>query len=77
MFDCDYCDKPVPMQDRYVAATPRPSDPTELVAVLWTCGPCGRAGKLTSPQEIEAISDGITGEGPVVAGYEAIRWISV
>lgn len=76
MFDCDYCGKNVPMETRWAAVLPRPSDPTELVAVLWTCGPCGAAGKLTSPQEIEAISNGIMGEGPVVAGYEAIRYIS-
>ena len=77
MFDCDYCGAEVPMQDRYVAAMPRPSDPTELCAVLWTCAPCGIAGGLTSPQDIDAISDGITGEGPVVPGYEAIQFISV
>lgn len=36
-FKCDTCDKEHPLADRVVVALPRPSDPSELCAVLYTC----------------------------------------
>lgn len=34
---CDVCQKEVARKDRVIVALPRPSDPSELCAVLWTC----------------------------------------
>ena len=77
MTECDYCEAEFNHADRWVAALRRPSDPTELVAVMWACPPCGEANGLTSPDQITAIEDGITGEGPAVPGYEGIYFITV
>jgi hypothetical protein len=37
---CDCCQAEFKFSQRRVAATPRPSDPTEIVAVMWGCGIC-------------------------------------
>lgn len=53
-FTCDICDKEFPPQDRRYVIQPRPSDPTELVAVMWTCPTCApQMGALTG-EECEA-----------------------
>lgn len=38
-FECDGCGERVRHADRYSVLMPRPSDPTDVVAILWT-GPC-------------------------------------
>lgn len=40
-FECDTCKVKFPLRDRWAHLTPRPSDPTELVAVMWLCDTCG------------------------------------
>lgn len=35
--ECDVCGKEVARKNRVIVALPRPSDPSELCAVLWTC----------------------------------------
>ena len=37
---CDLCDKPLPPEDRIVSRRPRPSDPSEMVAIMWACEEC-------------------------------------
>jgi hypothetical protein len=74
--ECDYCEAEFPMQDRWVAAMRRPSDPSELVAVMWACPPCGEANGLQSPEVIDAIERGIE-DGEAVPGYEGIYFITV
>lgn len=51
-FDCDFCGRKHPHHDRVVAATPRPSDPLELVAVMWGCGNIG-CGSVELPTATE------------------------
>ena len=36
-FTCDHCQKEVPVNERVCVCLPRPSDPSELCAVLWCC----------------------------------------
>jgi hypothetical protein len=36
-FSCDNCQKEVDVCDRVAVCLPRPSDPTELCAVMWMC----------------------------------------
>ena len=50
---CDFCDTRFPVSERRVVALPRPSDPSELVAVMWGCGSCEHSRDLPTPVEIE------------------------
>ncbi len=75
--NCDFCDEVYLISDRWVAALRRPSDPTELVAVMWGCPTCGPEHGLLSAEAVDAIELGMTGEGPVVPGYEGLLFISV
>lgn len=34
---CDTCEREIDVHDRVCVALPRPSDPSELCAVLWCC----------------------------------------
>lgn len=50
---CDNCNAEYPFHARHVATMVRPSDPSELVAVLAFCPPCGRRANLPTPAQIE------------------------
>ena len=39
-FECDICGDDNSVDDIYYCTTPRPSDQTELVAVMWICKEC-------------------------------------
>lgn len=41
MFECDGCQAQVDDDEKYVVRLPRPSDPTDMCAVLWFCTECG------------------------------------
>ena len=57
-FVCDFCQAAHPHYDRVVVALPRPSDPDELVAVMWGCGLCEASIDLPSATEvIKAVTD--------------------
>jgi predicted RNA-binding Zn-ribbon protein involved in translation (DUF1610 family) len=59
MDNCDECGKEFPIADRYVAVKERPSDPRELVAVMWFCPECGKEqGLQTAGQVTEAVEKG-------------------
>lgn len=53
METCDDCGREYPWHARHVAVMPRPSDPSELVAVLAFCPPCGRKGSHPTPATLE------------------------
>jgi hypothetical protein len=38
---CDRCDRAIQYNERRIVAKPRPSDPTELVALSFLCEKCG------------------------------------
>ena len=60
-FECDFCSRSHPHHDRVVVAMPRPSDPAELVAVMWGCGNCESSFELPSANSIfDAVEE--TGE---------------
>jgi hypothetical protein len=42
-FTCDFCMAETYHTSRWEHRVLRPSDPTELVAVLWLCEPCGES----------------------------------
>jgi hypothetical protein len=54
---CDFCDAETPFASRWAHLTPRPSDPTEVVATLWTCPPCGEQHGLIAVTEAERLFD--------------------
>lgn len=54
---CDNCGTPLPVEDRWVVRTPRPSCPQEWTAILWLCEGC-------------ALGDGPEGDGPGSAHQE-------
>jgi hypothetical protein len=39
-FTCDVCDKDTPPGERHIVRVPRPSDPSDLCGVMWTCPAC-------------------------------------
>ena len=51
-FVCDFCEVRHPMDLRHVVALPRPSDPDELVAVMWGCGACKESTDLPLASDI-------------------------
>lgn len=53
MTECDFCFAQFPEHERTVAATPRPSDPSELCAVMWGCGKCEHSKELPTPAALE------------------------
>lgn len=64
MATCDYCEVEFDLGDRHVAALPRPSDPSEIVAVMWACPSCGVTEKLpTAKAVIEAVESGKEWDG--------------
>ena len=52
MTTCDFCDAEFAEADRRVAHDRRPSDPTEVVALMWACPPCGTSLELPTPAEL-------------------------
>ena len=52
MDKCDFCEAEYFQQDRRVVALPRPSDPTELCAVMWGCGKCPHTQELPTAVEV-------------------------
>ena len=71
-FVCDYCNRSHPTHDRVVVALPRPSDPDELVAVMWGCGLCEDSVMLPSATEVtEAIEETQMWQGT------AYLWVTV
>lgn len=50
---CGACHRPYPWDARHVAVMSRPTDPTELCAILATCPPCGREMSLPTPATLE------------------------
>lgn len=58
MEHCDFCDGTFDMQDRRVVAQRRPSDPTEIVAVMWACPGCGDEHNLpTADALVNAVEE--------------------
>ena len=56
---CDRCEIEFKMEERHVSALPRPSNPSEIVAVLWYCPECGKKDGLPTAKEIvEAVEEG-------------------
>jgi len=53
MTTCDFCFTTFPAHERTVVAMPRPSDPSELCAVMWGCGKCPNSKELPTPARIE------------------------
>lgn len=53
MTTCDFCFTTFPAHERTVAAMTRPSDPTELCAVMWGCGECESSKDLPTPASLE------------------------
>jgi hypothetical protein len=51
---CDTCGVTFATSERHVAIQPRPSDPSELCAVMWACPPCGRELGWPTPEDVEA-----------------------
>jgi hypothetical protein len=49
---CDGCNKTYDRNERHVVARPRPSDPRELVAVMWFCPECGEQQGLPSAEQV-------------------------
>lgn len=45
-FNCDSCGEIFPKNDRFPAMLQRPSNPSEMVAVLWFCPACGKASHM-------------------------------
>lgn len=59
LVECDFCGQTETYSLRRVVALPRPSDPTELCAVMWGCGRCEFSGHLPTATELEAaVEDG-------------------
>lgn len=56
-FICDQCDQSAPMSARWAALTPRPSDPSEIVAVMWFCADCGQRWGADEVAEVERLFD--------------------
>lgn len=52
---CDLCDAETPFRTRWAHLTLRPSDPTEVVATIWACPPCGASNGLMSVDEAERL----------------------
>lgn len=58
MSDCDNCGNPY--DKRYYVTTPRPSDQTELVSVLWICESCAKISPCSGDYRVldsEGIAD--------------------
>lgn len=56
MTECDFCGVWFDLEERHVAALPRPSYPLEIVAVMWACPSCGVTEKLpTAKAVIDAV----------------------
>ena len=51
-FTCDFCDETEHYGYRHVVPMVRPSDPTELVAIMWACRPCGFRDGLPSAEQL-------------------------
>lgn len=51
---CDDCGETFPTDLRHVVVQPRPSDPTDLCAILWMCTRCGVKGDLPTVPELES-----------------------
>jgi hypothetical protein len=56
-FICDHCEQDAPINARWAALTPRPSDPSELVAVMWFCADCGPRWGADEVSEVERLFD--------------------
>jgi hypothetical protein len=54
-YTCDFCDKAVERKNLTFAMTPRPSDPLELVCVMWACTECGTKAGFKTWDDIEKI----------------------
>ena len=50
--ECDFCGAEFPYGKRHVVALPRPTNPAELVAVLWGCGQCVESAQLPTAVEV-------------------------
>jgi hypothetical protein len=50
---CDFCNARFSTHARTIAAIPRPSDPSELCAVMWGCGECEHSRDLPTPAQLE------------------------
>lgn len=51
---CDQCDTVIEAVKRYEVRLPRPSDPSDLCAILWICEACASemgAGVARTPQQ--------------------------
>ena len=49
---CDFCGIRFAMSERHVVVTPRPSDPTDLVAVMYGCGTCQESVTLPTARSV-------------------------
>jgi predicted RNA-binding Zn-ribbon protein involved in translation (DUF1610 family) len=56
-FSCDSCNAESPYRERYAHLTLRPSDPSELVAVMFLCSACGEAEGAWEVREVERMFD--------------------
>ena len=50
--ECDFCSAEFDIDTRRVAVQARPSDPTELVAILWGCGDCKGSKELPTAEAV-------------------------
>jgi len=66
---CDFCEAEYATDDRHVVATRRPSDPAELVAIMWACPTCGDEQGLPTPAELHEQVEAGTIEG--------VLWVTV
>lgn len=72
MVECDFCGKEFEMALRHCVALPRPSDPQELVAVMWACPTCGIKEKLPTASALgKAVEEGRPVDGRIY------HWITV
>ena len=62
-FECDFCQAQVPLKDKHYALQARPSDPSEIVAVMWGCPDCGKKHGLAGPAELKGIEDDFDTKG--------------
>ncbi len=60
--DCDICGRDFPPGDSRYALTTRPSDPSEVVCVMWACPECGdKAGFVTEAEAERRFAEGYYG----------------
>jgi len=52
-FLCDVCGKTTDLDDKFVEAMPRPSDPHEIVATMWYCPDCHAEGWGRSVEDVK------------------------